>query len=693
MFRMIENRWRALLVLPWSFCVLAASPTSVTSTSQPTTEESFPSLKTWAATRQAPLDKELAGQLIERQDATPDKLAELNFQIDVRIIERWFLQQTAAAKPQSQTQIIALLRSLEIADLRAALPAADASAAISSRPRTEAMDRLHRLTFKLGETKDVAELDDVAKRVGVELLAIAVPNAPRPESLPMMRPPVLATTQPSTRKAIRSLSDLSAAIPQTAISVSLRKQLMAVARAASDANKDKPNEALELREALGDGVELARGLSNTTAFSSEARDQIEQQLAEGLALVSDPRTRLAGRERIHQLDEYRSVMDRLATSNLGPEVRTSLNPALTYAQTHADQGEVVLNLVQDYLQITQQFETDSHVDTPVPNLRNTLEQVSHQFSAARQTFLNTANQLGSGSTVQTLQTQLADLRELGNLYNMLAQMPHTFQTLNSYHPRPYGGIESHVLRAASAASSNTHTSLRAEGIAYLTELTRLARLSNSVTQNSLADISPEVLQNYAGVSVAEFTSKCTLLIGDLVNQLATGRETDRRAIARLNAVEVMIDGLRHAQFIEQELQSAATLQRWADWTLTPEQLHGLMAPYRTLLSGAFAGFVKDDAAAVEEFVLGRRRLQPILEFLNRDGFYSEYCGRLPEGLPGDVARLMTPMTKEPFELERFVSYAMSVSAALDSTDPSASDAAKQAAIDRISQEFEPDASK
>ena len=66
---------------------------------------------------------------------------------------------------------------------------------------------------------------------------------------------------------------------------------------------------------------------------------------------------------------------------------------------------------------------------------------------------------------------------------------------------------------------------------------------------------------------------------------------------------------------------------------------------------------------------------------------------MPEGLIGDAARLMTPMVKEPFELERFVSYAMSVSAALDSTDPDGSDAAKQAAIDRISQEFEPDTTK
>ena len=118
---------------------------------------------------------------------------------------------------------------------------------MASQSHPEAMERLHQLTFKLGEVKDGAELDEVAKRVA-ELLAIAVPNSPRPESLPQMRPPLLTTTQPSTRKVVRSLGDLSAAIPQTAISPSLRKQLMVVAHTASDAAKDKPGEAMELRE-------------------------------------------------------------------------------------------------------------------------------------------------------------------------------------------------------------------------------------------------------------------------------------------------------------------------------------------------------------------------------------------------------------------------------------------------------------
>jgi hypothetical protein len=640
------------------------------------------------------LDKELAERIIQRQDAAADQLPGLNLQIDLRIIDRYFLQVSGNAASQSPTQIIARLRSQQMLEARKELEELQKSAAAPDPRQIEAMGRLHQLTFKLGDIKEAGDLDGIARHVGTELLVIGMADPPSPAMVPVMRPSMLSATQPSSQPVVRSLNDLSTDITRTAVSVSLRKQLLAIAKTAADAGRDKEQESLELRQALTDGVELARGLSSTTVFSTEAREGIENQLAEGLALMSDPRTRTAGRQRIRQLDEYRAVMDRLATANLAPEVRTALEPALGYAQTHAEEGQTVLNLVQDYLQITQQFDLDSKADVPVvANLRTSIEQVSQQFAAARQTFLTTANQLGASATVQTLQGQIADLRELAELHGMLARMQQTYQTLNAYHPRPFGGIESHVVRAAVAASSAAHSSLRAEGIAYLTELTRLAKLSTTVTQNSLADIPPDVLQNYAGVSVGDFTAKCKLLIGDLANQFANGKATDRREIARLNAVEVMIDGLRQAQLIEQQLQSTTTLVRWADWTLTTEQTHALIAPYQQLLSGAFGGFVKDDRAAVEDFVLGRHTYQPILDFLSRDAQYSDFCSRLPEGFVGSVARLMTPMAKEPFALERYVSFAISVSTFVSSTDPQGSEAAKQAAIQRISQDISPDDSK
>jgi hypothetical protein len=691
---MIRKRWTTLAIFAWPMWVMAAVPT--TSTSRPTTEETFPSLRPWAAEREAQLDKELAERIIQRQDAAPDQLPGLNLQIDLRIIDRYFLQVlSATARSESQTQIVATLRSQEISTARTELEELQKSAPAPDPRQIEAMGRLHQLTFKLGEVKEAGDLDVIARQVGTELLVIGMANPPDPATLPVMRPSVLAsTTQPSSQPAIRSLSELSTEITRTAVSVSLRKQLLAIAHAAADAGPGKEQESLELRQALTDGVELARGLSSTTAFSAAAREGIENQLAEGLALVSDPRTRLAGRQRIRQLDEYRTVMDRLATAKLPPQVRAALEPALGYAQTHADEGQTVLNLVQDYIQINQQFDLDSRADVPVvPNLRTSIEQVSQQFAAARQTFLAAANQLGARATVQTLQSQIADLRELADLHGILARMQQTYQTLNAYHPRPFGGIEGHVQRAAVAASSAAHSSLRAEGIAYLTELTRLAKLSNTITQNSLADIPPEVLQNYAGVSVNDFTAKCNVLISDLANQFANGRATDRHEIARLDAVEVMIDGLRQAQLIEQQLQSTTTLLRWADWTLTSEQMRGLVASYQQLLSGAFAGFVKDDREAIEDFVLGRHAYLPILDFLARDAQYSDFCSRLPEGFVGTVARLMTPMAKEPFSLERYVSFAMSVSNFLSSTDPQGSEAARQAAIQRISQDISPEESK
>jgi len=83
-----------------------------------------------------------------------------------------------------------------------------------------------------------------------------------------------------------------------------------------------------LNKALADGVDLAKGLSGTTAFSQQARGEIETQLSEGLALFNDTRTRTAGQKRIEQLGQYRDVLNRIGRSSLSPDQRAALGPAI-----------------------------------------------------------------------------------------------------------------------------------------------------------------------------------------------------------------------------------------------------------------------------------------------------------------------------------------------------------------------------
>ena len=162
-----------------------------------------------------------------------------------------------------------------------------------------------------------------------------------------MRPrPILETgvAETSVPESGRSIADLSADITRMGTSLALRRQLLAVANAAASAGADaaKQAEAAVLYQTLVAGVELAKGLANSTAFGPEVKAEIETQLAEGLALTTDPRMRTAGRERVQQLNEYRQVMNRIARSKLPPELRRALGPAFAYAQTHALRGTLLL---------------------------------------------------------------------------------------------------------------------------------------------------------------------------------------------------------------------------------------------------------------------------------------------------------------------------------------------------------------
>ena len=89
---------------------------------------------------------------------------------------------------------------------------------------------------------------------------------------------------------------------------------------------------------LGQAVNLAKGLQANTAVSAENRAAIETQLAEGLALYSDPRTRDAGKSRIDSLGTYRQVLSRIGKMGLTREQVTHLSQGLAWASAAGDSG-------------------------------------------------------------------------------------------------------------------------------------------------------------------------------------------------------------------------------------------------------------------------------------------------------------------------------------------------------------------
>lgn len=657
----------------------------------------FPSIKPVLVDRSIQLEKELATKLMRRSEVPASGAVMADLNIDLRIIQRWVLTQTAMAAAESDLQIAGLLRAMELASAIGKLESTlVASAAPFTRSQSDAAVLIHKMSYDLPDLKSVGDLDERCKRLGYAMENVASPTPIDARTLPRMRPERFPTDEAAggnstAREGPRTLAELTSEITRAAVSTTLRQQLLAMAKATSIAGDSTDSaqlaDAAAMQQVLTSAVDLAKGLSATTALSAAARDQIETQLAEGLALFSDPRTRAAGKQRVARLNEYRLVMNRLASGGLSPELRKTFAPALGYAQTHADQGQRILNSIEAFVGTCLRFEAIPRRENPVTNLRHATEDAAKLYETARAAFITNINDASDGVAFDALDSQIADIASAADLYAMLDGMQQMYETLNGYKPRPFGAIETRTLKAAVIATTAIKSPARADAIRYLGDLSKLAQLSRIVTQRSLSDIPPEVIKSYAGISLADFESKCRLTFNELVSQIAGGVEMDKIKIARLRAVGDLCDSLRFAAIAERALVNVPSLHHWVDWTLSAEQIQGLLLPFQTQLSAAFEGFISDVPNAVEKFVKRRDVFLPLVALLDRDAAYSEQCAKLPEGLQGDLARLMTPFEGQPFSTERYLSYAATVASLLASIDPDAAQSATDSAMARLERDM------
>jgi hypothetical protein len=658
----------------------------------------FPSVKSVLADRIATLDKDLAGRMMRRGESGGGPGSPiLELQIDLRIIQRWMLTQAVAAKPATAAQIALLLRADELAAATAGVEEAVKPGTTPSRSQSDAMAQIHKLSFDIpAELKDVAQLDELCKKLGYSMENVASATPIDARTIPLMRPRPISEGDDGTRESkpkdagAKSIAELSAEITRATVSIPVRQQLLVIAKLASapagSSDPAQQADAASLYQMLVAGVDLAKGISTSSAFSVEARTLIETQLAEGLALFSDSRTRAAGRERVQRLSDYRQVMNRIARGRMSAEARKALGPALAYAQTHAEQGQKLLDVIESYLSACERADALGRRENPAPQLRRPSEDVAKQIDTARAAFVAAANEIGGTTltvTPEGLENQVAELSALLDLCAVLDGMQQTYDTLNGFKPRPFGAIEQRGQKAALAAASTTKSPSRTEAINFLLDLPKLARLSAVVTQRSMADVPPAVIQAYAGVSMSEFESKCRLMLGELVNQIAAGGEPDRKKIERLRSVGELCDGLRTAMVAEQALATMAPLHKWVDWTITVEQAQALLAPYQKLLSSAFGGFITETPDAVERYLRLRGHFLPLIALLRQDSMLTDQCAALPDGVSADCARLMTPIDNQPFATERYLSYAVSVWVMLADDDPDAGATALDFAMKRL----------
>ncbi len=333
------GRWgglAALVVL--AACALALGAPPKPAVEPPKPVDLTPLVKVVLTQRLVPLDQEIAERIMKRPSVTADAVARLETGIDLRIIARTVLALAVESPAGSDLQVQACLRANQMLMAIAELEQMQQAGGLApTRTQSEAMVRLRQWSYGLTEIKTPDQLDAISRKLSLLMLDIASPTPVDPATVPLMRPK--AGSQDSSPPGANAsdvsppgLAQLADEIRRLAVSVPLRQQLLALA-AQSQAIADDPDqrpEAAALQSMLADAVNLARGLADNTATATEARQEMETRLAEGVALLMDRRMRSVGKLKIASLAGYRQILLSISRLKLSPEQVRLFSPAFVW---------------------------------------------------------------------------------------------------------------------------------------------------------------------------------------------------------------------------------------------------------------------------------------------------------------------------------------------------------------------------
>jgi hypothetical protein len=608
------------------------------------------------------LEREIAGRMMRRADLPPARRGRLELEIDLRILQRGVIAAAADAKFESNEQAAAWLRAKQFRDaVRAFEEARPPENAALPPSQQEAIGQLHRLSFA-----PVGASDEFCRTAALALINAVNSTPVAPGALPKMRPTPIANTEAPSGERAPSVAELTDDVRRlAAISVPLRQQLLALAGLAAAEKDDK-----SLRTLLAQSVALAKGLQNNTAVGPEARIGIETQLAEGIVLFIDRRTRDAGKARVDGLSRYRQILTRIGKLALPREQMDQLAPAFTFAQSNPDVGPRLLATIEQFFDTCAEWDAlpTNFVALPAA-LRRPAEDLRSQFVRTRGAFLQDASRLGSfGTTPATLEQHLEEARRLRSVAEDVHAMTPSLDTLNNLKVRPAGALEKRVATAAAAAAAAAPAANRNDGQKYLDAVHTLANLVRDLSARPLGELPPPVVQTWAGNRLDAFENRWRNVAGEHATSLTGGAiELDASKVARLQTAMKLGDALRAAAQLEAVLPKTPALARWVDWAVDPATLQVVLSPYKEATAGAVLGYASDTPDAVDKWQRLHGRYQPLIALILRDAVYADACQGLPIGLAADAARLATPFENAPFATERFASYALTLWAHFERT--------------------------
>jgi len=648
-------------------CLLAILPACLTYAASPPADKS--AIKAALAERLAQVEKQIAQRMMRQAQTAPDRLPRLELEIDMRIVWRWLLAKAEGAKPSSDAQITTCLRADLWLDSTAALEAAFSRTDTLTVAQTDGMARLHKLTFNLPDAKSVGELDQISRQLGILLLLLSNPGPEAQQVPPQMRPTPInpadnsAATPTPIATTQRTDVQMAEEVARLRVSPALRQQLIAVVSVLVAPANGSAADPAACRKILEIALELAGGLNANIGVSPESRVEMEAQLAEGLALFMDPRTRAAGQTKVSALQQYRIMLAAIQRLKLTPEQTAQFLPVFTFARQNPEPGARAIAMLEQYARHRAQFEARTRPPLGTSQaMRKNLDELAKQLTQASTAFCTAA----AAANVKDMEQHMESMRRVGDVLSKLDQIPATIDALAPFKPKQFGNLDRRVTTVATIIVTNGKQ--QAEAAKYLDDLHQLGKTASELGQLTTKDIPPQIDRAYAGGKLSLLDAKWKGLITELASAAASANgEIDSAKMARLPAVRTLYDALKQAAALEAALADTESLRGWIDWRMTPADLRAVLAPQAAALSEAIAAFIGADSSALfaiespgalEQWPKVEARYRPLTALIIRSAAYREQCRALPNGFIGLAASLMTPLEGAPFGPERQASFAI-----------------------------------
>ena len=616
----------------------------------------------------AQADGQLVPLVLKRTEFIGQINLRLEAQIDLYVMQRWI----ALSAPNTDRQAAAAW--LRLQQLRQAMAAAQKElSAANSQALNDvqqlACRNLRQLTYDM-PAADVARMDAICRSAGIALLELGTGEVVNPSQIPVMRPSGLPTLSPVPvpaplpRETVAGSGDPADLIPRLSVSPVLRQQLVRTLDAVQrpEAYDLSADEARQLGHVLKDAIDISAGLASNAGVDVAKRMELEQQLAEALALMQDRRLKELGQRKIESMSRYRQVLSAIIRLNLSEQNYKLLAPAFELAERSTEDAKRLIPAIErfvgfcsayDSMPTTIQCNTDAATSR---SIQRAYEDVRKSFETSRNAFLGDVEMLGgtgiSTTTAADLETRLEDMGFSMDVIRAMGTMPATLDVLNAFKPRVSGGLERRVAKEATTASARGRNAHYKDAAAVLQQLVRLAAACRDLKAAPLDEPSLALLQQYTKKTAEDLAAKWQANAADVVNAAALGYVLDEQKIQRNELLLGMIQGLPRLVAMESAVGSAGVLQRWADWGLNQSAVDQGVYPTRAAATTALLAFFGDSTQGMRNWEKVRQEQRPAVDFVVRSIAGAAQIPEVKGELEVACAKLLTPLDVTSYALHR-----------------------------------------